>query len=382
MTVGVTMALEPGKGRTAVPVRPAIAGAVVAVLGIVAVAGFGANLAHLVATPALYGYNWDAHLAASSADFDEGRPCTSATSELATDRAVAAVAALCSDIVEVDGQPVGAYGFAPISGLVEPTVLEGRAPRAADEVALGTETMSRVHREIGDRVEVAGPQDTDSYRVVGRVVMPSLGIDSDVESVADGAIFTAAGLEPLADTVDADPPQFLVRWRPGADLPAARSRIAALPGDLGAPRHSQVSLEVARLDQLDALPWILGGCLAVIGVLGVGYALVTGVRRRARDFAILQSVGFRRRQVFATIATQSTVYAAIGLLLGIPLGVAVDRFVWNAVADGAGVGRDAPVPVSLIVLIALATLIVVNVIALLPARLASRTRPAAVLRSE
>ena len=382
VTVGVTMALEAGKGPTAVPVRPAIAGAVVAVLGIVAVGGFGANLAHLIATPALYGYNWDAHIEAQGANLDEARPCTSATSALARDRAVAAVASLCSDSVEVDGQPVGAYGFVSLSGAIEPTVLEGRAPQAANEVGLGTETISRVRREIGDRVEVAGPLGTATYRVVGRVVMPNLGIDSDVESVADGAIFTGSGLEALADSDDLTTTHFLVRWRPGADLAAARTRIAALPGELSAPRHAGVPLEVARLEQLDALPWILGGCLALIGVLGVGYALVTGVRRRARDFAVLQTMGFRRRQVIATVVTQSTLYAVIGLLIGIPLGIVVGRFVWNAVADGAGVGRAAPVPVLLIALIALATLIAVNLIALLPAFAAARTRPAVVLRSE
>ena len=52
-----------------------------------------------------------------------------------------------------------------------------------------------------------------------------------------------------------------------------------MPGELSAARTAAVPLEVKRLDQLDDLPWILGGVLALIGVLGVGYALVTAVRR-------------------------------------------------------------------------------------------------------
>ena len=55
---GVRMALDPGRGRTAVPVRPAIAGAVAGVTGIVAALTFGAGLHWLVHEPAAYGWTW------------------------------------------------------------------------------------------------------------------------------------------------------------------------------------------------------------------------------------------------------------------------------------------------------------------------------------
>ena len=48
---GVRMALEPGRGRTAVPVRTAFVGAAVGVLGVTAVLVFSANVDHLAATP-------------------------------------------------------------------------------------------------------------------------------------------------------------------------------------------------------------------------------------------------------------------------------------------------------------------------------------------
>jgi hypothetical protein len=49
--VGVRMAFEPGRGRTAVPVRSALAGSVIALTALVAAAVFGASLAGLVGTP-------------------------------------------------------------------------------------------------------------------------------------------------------------------------------------------------------------------------------------------------------------------------------------------------------------------------------------------
>ena len=52
---GVRLALEPGRGRTAVPVRSALTGAALSVLAVTAAFTFGANLLHLVHTPRLYG---------------------------------------------------------------------------------------------------------------------------------------------------------------------------------------------------------------------------------------------------------------------------------------------------------------------------------------
>src|SRR6266516_4905255 len=56
---GARFAVEPGRGRTAVPVRSALAGTTLSVLTVVAAFTFGANLLHLVGTPRLYGKTWD-----------------------------------------------------------------------------------------------------------------------------------------------------------------------------------------------------------------------------------------------------------------------------------------------------------------------------------
>jgi hypothetical protein len=56
---GVRLAVEPGRGRTAVPVRTAILSAAAAVCAVTAAGVFAASLARLVATPAAYGWTWD-----------------------------------------------------------------------------------------------------------------------------------------------------------------------------------------------------------------------------------------------------------------------------------------------------------------------------------
>jgi len=70
------------------------------------------------------------------------------------------------------------------------------------------------------------------------------------------------------------------------------------------------------------------------------------------------------------------------LLIGLPLGAAVGRWAWTLFANAIGV-----VPVPLVdlppLLIAVpATLLLANLIALIPGRLAAATRPAAVFRAE
>jgi hypothetical protein len=57
-SLGVRMAFEAGHGRTAVPVRSALAGTSVAVAAVVAAFIFGASFLGLVSTPHLYGRNW------------------------------------------------------------------------------------------------------------------------------------------------------------------------------------------------------------------------------------------------------------------------------------------------------------------------------------
>ena len=66
MTAGVQLAVEQGRGRTAVPVRGALLGTALSVLAVTAAITFGANLLQLVQTPRLYGQAWDAQSTCSS----------------------------------------------------------------------------------------------------------------------------------------------------------------------------------------------------------------------------------------------------------------------------------------------------------------------------
>jgi hypothetical protein len=60
LAMGTRLALHRGAGRTAVPVRSAVASATMGVAALSAAIVFAGSLSHLLASPALYGVTWDA----------------------------------------------------------------------------------------------------------------------------------------------------------------------------------------------------------------------------------------------------------------------------------------------------------------------------------
>jgi hypothetical protein len=376
--VGIRAALEPGRGHEAVPARPALGGGVVAVVGIVVVLTLSASLESLIETPSRYGWAWDATA-----------PGDSDPEDLQREAGVAAVTRATLVNVAVHGRPVEGMGLSAFKDRGStrfPAVLEGRAPRTALEVALGTETMNRLPRgrSLGDRVEISGPAGRGRYRIVGRVVVPSIGVD--LIPVADGAVFTSTGIERLTSDDAADRYEVsLVSFAEGRE-----DQVTAhlFPGNLdlraeGDPgRVADPPPEVRKLQQVEQLPIVLAVLLALLAVGAIGHAIVTTVHRRRRDLAILKTLGFTRRQLAATVAWQASTPVVAGLVIGIPLGIAVGRWIWINIADQLGVVPDPTVPVVALALMVPMALVLANVLAVLPGRAAGRTSPAAVLRSE
>ena len=133
---------------------------------------------------------------------------------------------------------------------------------------------------------------------------------------------------------------------------------------------------------MDWLPAILAALLAVLALVAVVHALVTAVRRRRHELALLRAIGFDRLQVRATVAYQATTLGTIGLVLGLPLGVIGGSLLWRLVADGLGVADSPSIPVPAILVSIPAVLLVVNLIAYGPARSAGRVRTGVALQAE
>ena len=377
-TNGLRMALQAGNGDTAVPNRSAFAGVVFGMAGITAVLVFAASLGHLDGTPRLYGWTFDlktevgTHRGAVCADRDDRG--------LASAPGVQALAAACVRGIEVDGHPVSAWAIQSLRGTITPEVVAGRAPRGRGEIALGSVTLAAVHKRIGDSVRVQGTRGSGRYQIVGRIVLPSISLES-LQPLADGASFTLTAFQPLDAPGKNETHFLLVTAAPGADRAALERRARAVPRskNTGIPTPP---VEIDRLRQINWFPAILAILLTTLALVAVGHALVISVRRRRRELALLKTIGFGRRQVSATVAWQATTLAGLGLVVGIPIGLVVGRTIWRSVADGLGVATGATMPTLAVVLTAVGALVLVNLIAFFPARSAARTRPAVALRSE
>jgi ABC-type lipoprotein release transport system permease subunit len=145
---------------------------------------------------------------------------------------------------------------------------------------------------------------------------------------------------------------------------------------------AQRPAEIVNYRTMGAMPTILAGGLAAGAVGGLGLTLVASVRRRRRDFALLKTLGFTRGQLAAAVAWQSSAIAVIGLVIGLPVGIAFGRWLWLAFARQLSAVPDPVIPAASIALAALGALLLANIVAALPGRWAARTPAAEVLRAE
>jgi hypothetical protein len=355
---------------------------VAGVAGLVAALTFGAGLGWVVSEPGVYGLTWDASVVGPS---DTGS-LERELSALAENDDVRAVAALSVVPMRLGGGPLQTYGLEPFASRSFMTVLDGRAPQRADEVLVGSETLDRLGRHVGDTLTAEGLQGgrPRELTVVGRGVFPQLvhpGLpDSDTGAYNDFALLTQEGSANFA--ADAGGEYFslaLVRWAPGVDGRAATRRLERDGAEVqvvGRPAR------IVNLARVDAFPSAVAAFLVLVAAIAAGHALVTSVRRRSRDLAVLKTLGFVGSQLRATVAWQATTLAAVGLVLGVPAGLVIGRSAWAFVARRLGIDDHVPVPWLAIALAVPAAFVVANLIAAVPGRRAARTRPALVLRSE
>ena len=140
--------------------------------------------------------------------------------------------------------------------------------------------------------------------------------------------------------------------------------------------------EVAQIRDVQVLPIVLGGFLALLALGAVGHALGTAVRRRRHDISVLRALGMTRRQARGVVVTQASVLAVIGLLFGIPLGFALGRALWRAVAASTPLAYHPPLALWALLLITPAVLLAANLLAAWPGHRAARLRSGQILRAE
>ena len=404
--VGVRFALEPGRGRTAVPVRSALSGAALAVMTVVATLTFGSGLRTLVSHPALYGWNWSYALNSIN-DVPQ-----QAKALLDHDPAVAAWTGVNNLDVQIDGQNVPSL-VGDTHPALTPPLLSGHTVDGADQIVLGAATLALLHKHVGDTVAVSygTPSEAPLYipptrlLIVGTATMPAVTTSAtlaDHPSMGIGALLSTAIAPPAFQQAVSNPDPTLngpgtvfVRLRKGvsaaaglADMhriaSAANRAFAADPGAVGDTVDVltvQRPAEIVNYRSTGSTPVILASGLALGALVALGFTLVASVRRRKRDLALLKTLGFTQRQLAAAVAWQASVTAITGVVVGVPVGAALGRQLWILFAREIYAVPKPTVPWS-VMLVAAGALVVANVVAAVPGRIASRTPAAVGLRAE
>ena len=294
---------------------------------------------------------------------------------------------------------------------VGPPILSGHRVEANDQIVLGAATLAQLHKKVGDTVVASygSAKNAPVYvpptklLIVGTATLPAIGNSGALHaSMGTGAVLSV-GIEPAAmqkallnpDPNLNGPPFVAVRLRSGVSAKAGLASLRRIasestkavssdPNDEGTFQVLAVQrpAEIVNYRSTGATPGVLASGLAVAAVVALGLTLMSSVRRRRRELALLKTLGFTERQLAATVSWQASVAAVVGVVVGVPLGIALGRWLWILFAHEIYAVSDPTVPVLQIVLVAVAALVLANVVAALPGRAAARIPTAVLLRAE
>ena len=300
LVVGARFALEPGRGRSAVPVRSALVGAVVGVLGVLAAFTFSAGVSDAASHPERFGQTWQLTTFLGYNGQDSG-PAGRVLRAVAADRDVTGV-----DDARIGGAQSGhvsieSFTYAPVGGKRPVVVLTaGRMPARPDEIVLAPTTAQEMHARTGSVVRLAGGgaghegrpghrhrlrSPGAAQRVRGRSLAHSRRIRPDLPRRA------LRVQVPRRDRVAA-----AGRGRGGGRAPARRPAAAIHGGKAFKFTPPPPIPEVQEIQDLELLPVALSAFLALLAVSAVGHALSIAVRRRRHDLAVLRALGITRGQ--------------------------------------------------------------------------------------
>jgi putative ABC transport system permease protein len=381
VTSGVRFALDRGKDGT-VPLRSTLIGVVVALTALTATVVFGAGLTAFTSTSERFGWPWtfaveqpfpEPPVLQQTVDLLRGRPGVGVTHGVYS-----------QFVIGPTGNTVAAVGLDTKRGTSFLPLLRGRAPQANNEIVLGAKTMSSLGVHLGGIVDVSVLGAQRPFRIVGIGVFPRFAPypGSEPTGLGIGAATTMNAVTSLKAQLGA--PFLLVR---GGDANLARLvRHDVLHDD---PLLSTVLMatpqrpnDVLSYDRLTSTPLLLAAVLGLLAIASTVHLLVTGVRSRRRDVALLKTIGMSRRQALASVLVQSTTLMLISLLVAVPLGVLAGRWLWVETAHWLGIADDLALPYFEILGLVAIALVGALLIATPPGLLAARIRPAVALRSE
>ena len=261
---------------------------------------------------------------------------------------------------------------------------------AIGEIALGSTTLHKVGARLGSTVDVkvqlphGGTRDgtvpCGRHGVVPRPVRP-------------GGTGLRGGLHPRRLPPRGCVPPVRPRARARAAYQANQTfavLAGAVPGEKGqaAVAHfvrvyqgenaerPTVPTSLVNFGEAVNFPLILGFVLALFGAATLLHLLVVSVARRRREIGLLKALGLVNGQVGAAVCWQATTVALVGIVVGVPVGRCPGPGRVEGLRHQLGAVPVATVPAWLIAALAVGVLVVANLLAVVPAIVAARSKTA------
>jgi putative ABC transport system permease protein len=277
--------------------------------------------------------------------------------------------------------------FAGVSGPVTAVAYQGDASwgtyqmvggrwfTGPGEIVVARRFLEATDTHIGDTVTLDG-RTAARVRIVGEAFTTG---DGGMRIMTEAATLNAVGL-------DVRPGQFNVDLRPGTDRTGYLAALNAALRPIGAqafPGKSGVSGTIVAMDSIIATLTLM---LILVAGLGVLNTVVLDTRERVHDLGVLKALGMAPRQTVAMVITSVAGIGLVAGVLGVPLGVALQRYVVPLMGHAAG----TTIPVvdldvyhlPQLLLLGAGGLAIAAAGAVLPAGWAARTGTARALRTE
>ncbi|WP_017618036.1 ABC transporter permease, partial [Nocardiopsis gilva] len=290
-------------------------------------------------------------------------------------------------LLDKDGRAVGSFptlGMS-VSDATRYSATEGRLPKAADEVALATNTASETGYEVGDKVTVLDPDGKKhTFTVTGLI---DFGIDQELAFMGVVAFVptTAAEMTGVSDFTEID----VVGAEGTADTAVASAveKVAGSDSEVMTGQKKGEELAESAGAQADVMATALM-LFALISVFVAGIVIYNTfailIAQRQREMALLRCVGAQRGQVFRSVLTEALIVGLVASALGVGAGIGAGYGAYLLGGQALGVeGASASLvvsPTAVIVGMLVGTLMTLFA-ALVPALRATRVPPLAALRT-
>jgi putative ABC transport system permease protein len=264
------------------------------------------------------------------------------------------------------------------------SLVDGRGPTTAGEVAVEERTLDLSGLKVGDTTKAVLGDDVRDVKIVGEVSFGSGTLFGATAVLVDEA--TARALF----APDGRVPDFQLEATSGTSESTLRDAVAkVLPADGEAitvttyNEENQATADTA-LGFVTTFLLVFALIALFVGAFIIFNTFAMIVAQRTRELALLRAVGASRRQVMLVVLGEAVIVGAVGSIAGIGLGILVAAGAKAALRAFVGVDLSSDLPIALRTVAASVVVgVVVTVVgAMLPARRAGRVAPVAAMRDD